>query len=323
MVDGYLVEEGLVEGGVLPLQLVDLLVELGLYVGALHLEVLQGVYTPLHHLGEAGERWGFIRVMWTEGGQSMRGATSSPLPVFRCTEQLPCDRQRRRRVCTSSTGTSPCSCTLVILVPLHVSRGRPHQAVCSGYTGTSPCILRATPPGCVCTGYTGVTGTSPCIRRGTPPGRPASPAAPPGSPGSASSGPSAGGLQHRAEHRAPSHHWTNQSPSSRHWANHRAQAVSGPVREHRPSQGQSESTVTSLNQSEGTVTPLNQSEHRHSTEPIRESRHVTGPIRLQSRHLTNHRLRNHFMLKCLIIHNSTHASTRSSSSGSIWQTSCR
>ena len=193
MVDGYLVEEGLVEGGVLPLQLVDLLVELGLYVGALHLEVLQGVYAPLHHLGKAGERWGFIRVMWTEGGQSMRGATSSPLPVFRCTEQLPCDRQRRRRVCTSSTGTSPCACTLVILVPLHVSRGRPHQAVCSGYTGvtgtspcirratppgcvctgytgTSPCILRATPPGCVCTGYTGVTGTSPSIRRGTPPG---------------------------------------------------------------------------------------------------------------------------------------------------------
>ena len=55
MVGRYLVEEGLVEGSVLPFQLVDLLIELCLYVGALHLEILQGVDAPLHHLGEAGE----------------------------------------------------------------------------------------------------------------------------------------------------------------------------------------------------------------------------------------------------------------------------
>lgn len=44
----HLVKQGLVQRRVLPLQVVDLLVELGFYVSTLHLELLQGIDSSLH-----------------------------------------------------------------------------------------------------------------------------------------------------------------------------------------------------------------------------------------------------------------------------------
>lgn len=51
----YLVKDGLVECGVLPLQLVDFLVELCLCVGTLELESLEGINPSLHILGQKAE----------------------------------------------------------------------------------------------------------------------------------------------------------------------------------------------------------------------------------------------------------------------------
>lgn len=47
----HLVKERLVERGVLPLQVVHLLVELGLYVGALHLQLFQRIDSSFHCFG--------------------------------------------------------------------------------------------------------------------------------------------------------------------------------------------------------------------------------------------------------------------------------
>lgn len=46
----YFVKEGLVEGCILSLQLMDLFVELGFNVGTFDLQVLEGVHTSLHNL---------------------------------------------------------------------------------------------------------------------------------------------------------------------------------------------------------------------------------------------------------------------------------
>lgn len=46
----YLVKDGLVEASILPLELMDFFIELGLYVGALELEPLQGINSSLYDL---------------------------------------------------------------------------------------------------------------------------------------------------------------------------------------------------------------------------------------------------------------------------------
>lgn len=47
----HLVKERLVQRGILPLQVVHLLVELGLYVSTLHLQLFQRIDSSLHRFG--------------------------------------------------------------------------------------------------------------------------------------------------------------------------------------------------------------------------------------------------------------------------------
>lgn len=47
-----LVKDGLVETSILSLQLMDFLIELGLYMSALDLQSLQSVHSPLHCFGQ-------------------------------------------------------------------------------------------------------------------------------------------------------------------------------------------------------------------------------------------------------------------------------
>ena len=48
----HLVKQGLVQGSILPLQLVDFLIELGFYMSTLDLQSLQGMDSALYGLGQ-------------------------------------------------------------------------------------------------------------------------------------------------------------------------------------------------------------------------------------------------------------------------------
>lgn len=87
----YFVKEGLVERCVLSLQLMDFLVELCLDVGALDLQVLQGVDASLHNLGQTeGAKRNALRLAKYIKYHHEPRATLATLVLQQCASPWPC-----------------------------------------------------------------------------------------------------------------------------------------------------------------------------------------------------------------------------------------